>query len=515
MGSKIYSNKSFDIKAKDIAFSSLFNILPINFSWFDKKGYILGCNQTLLDLLYFNSFNEIYGKHSLELFGPIASENTQKVMDKGESLTFEEIHFHKGKEHYFLSIKSPIKSCEGEVVGITNIAIDITDRKNIEKELKIQKEKLERSDKIKTEFLANMRHDLRMPLNGIISISEFLAQGESDPSRRSYLNDILDSSNGFLNQLNEILTHVDIKTGNISVYKDTFSCPNGIKDIYNSLKSAASDKKIEFTLTIDPNFPEFVCGDSNRIQRILTNLISNAIKFTHKGYVHIVVDWIKKDDKEGIAHFIIEDTGIGIPSNKKDDIFKSFYKLSPSYRGILQGTGLGLTIVKNFLEEIGGELNFTSLLHEGSTFEVCIPYLLPIESMKPENVSNADKFKKILLVEDFKTIAKISKDILESLPELNCKVDIAENGQKALELIEENIYDLVLLDIGLPDIEGYTVAKCIRSHDNKAISSVPIVAITGHAKGKMWQECFDSGATKVFEKPLTMEVARSLKSLLS
>src|ERR1017187_3933090 len=186
-------------KAKDIACDSLFTLLPINFAWIDSAGLILGCNQYTLDCLGFPDFNSVVGKHTADITSAEAWINTMKVIEARKAMTFEEIHISTaGKQLYFISIKSPIQSSDGNVVGVVNIAIDITDRKMLEIELKAAKIAAETSNRAKTQFLANMQHDLRTPFSGILGLSDLLESQETDPEKKETLGYIVQSAEALL-----------------------------------------------------------------------------------------------------------------------------------------------------------------------------------------------------------------------------------------------------------------------------------------------------------------------------
>jgi PAS domain S-box-containing protein len=531
MKHKIYCNNTFQLKAKDVALNSLFNLFPINFTWLDKEGYVLGCNQQLLDCLNITDSTYIIGKHSLDIFSKSAWENSQKVIETGNPLTVEETHLNKeGDKSYFLSMKSPMKDCNGKIVGVVNIAMDITERKSMEMNLRQLKEAAELADKVKTEFLTNMRHDLRTPLSGIVTISEFLENSETESTKKSYIQDIKECAESMLTHLNELLDHIKVESGEYSLVEKKFNIHEVLKDVYQMMLPSANSKGLEFTLHLE-YIPSDLISDSTRIQRILINLISNAIKFTEKGHVRIFINWKYSENGKGVLEFIIDDSGIGIPEDKKEMVFEKFYRLNPSYEGVYSGSGLGLNIVKKFIQELNGKYELISSLTKGTVFKVQIPCKVPVikisyaESLNttdftvlPQDLSTKgnlnfmEKTPKILLVEDNPIISRISKDLLESL---NCKVDIAETGTKALELVNQYHYDLVLMDIGLPDIDGYTVTEKIRLNKNKAISTAPIIAITAHSEDEERQRCLNVGMSQMITKPLTREVAESILSKLS
>ena len=526
MKHKIYSNKTFQVKAKDVALDSLFNLFTINFCWMDKDGYVLGCNQQVLDSLDIASFTDIIGKHTSEIASEIAWENTQKVIETGEPITVEETHVRKdGTNTYFLSMKNPMKDCDENVIGVVNIALDITERKSMEMNLRQLKEAAELADNVKTEFLTNMRHDLRTPLTGILTISEFLENGEVESSRRKYLKDIKHCAESMLNHLNQIVSHIKAESGEFSILEKEFNIHDVLHDVHQIMLPVATSKKLDFTLMLD-HIPYYLIGDAGRTQRILMNLISNAIKFTEKGFVKINAKWLPITNQEGVLQFVIEDSGIGIPQDKQYIIFEKFHKLNPSHEGVYKGDGLGLNIVKQFLEDIRGDYTLKSDLGKGTLFKVQIPYkksssnnsfpyevckmygYKPVEEL---NTVTHESKKKILLVEDNQIISRVSKDILEKL---DLEVDIANNGKEAINLMD-NQYNLVIMDIGLPDISGYAVTRCIRESKNPLISQVPIIAITAHSEEEERKLAIEAGVNEIFPKPLTQQLAEFIKTQVS
>ena len=365
--------------SKDICFESLFNLFKVNFLWVDAKGYVLGCNKEILDFFNMTDVNDIIGKHHLEFSSQSLWETTQEVIKTGNSITAEEILTKEnGEAVYFLSMKSPIKAKDGKIIGAVVLAVDITDRKLLEFELEKSLEAAQLSDKTKTQFLRNMRHDLRTPLSGILTIAEYLENTELDPEKKQYLGDIHKSSNSILNHINEILVYVKVESGELPIIDKKFDISQMLDDVYRMMRTAANTKDIDFNVSIDVSTPRYLIGDGVRTERILINLISNALKFTSKGHVHISLKWIPKSDTRGIAQFTIDDSGIGIPKDKQDFIFERFNKLNASYSGIYTGAGLGLKLVKQFLEEIGGQHELESEPGKGTIFKVFIPYTIPL-----------------------------------------------------------------------------------------------------------------------------------------
>ncbi len=245
MKNKIYSTNGSRLKAEDIAFEALFDLLPINFCWLDINGYILGCNQKLMDFTKTKSFNDIAGKHATSLSSESAWENSKKVIATGTSQIFEEIHLNDAwNPTYFLSIKSPI-ICDEKIVGIVILGIDITDRKLMEVELEKAKLEAETANNTKTNFLINMRHDLRTPLTGILSISEFLQNSEGESFKKNYLNDIKDCAESMLNHLNQILHHIKAESGEFIILEEEFNIHNVLQDVHKMMSPVANFKKLD------------------------------------------------------------------------------------------------------------------------------------------------------------------------------------------------------------------------------------------------------------------------------
>jgi len=520
-------------------------VMPGNVYWMNREGVYLGCNDNQAKAIGFLSRHDIVGKRNDEICGFFIPEFldtvNRKVMETGKAVVVEEpALLSDGTQATFLSNKVPLRNQRGEITGMVGISIDITERKEAERNLKMAKEMAEAANEMKTEFLRNMRHDLRTPFSGLLGLADLIESQETDPKKKEDLACVTQSAKVLLDQLNEIFELVEIENGQLPIIDKIFDIHEIIHSVYEMLLPSAKSKQLDFTLTINKELPQYIIGDRVRTQRVLINVLSNAIKFTEKGIVKFVVDMIPEAKREIIISFVIEDTGIGIPENKQEMIFERFNRLTSSYSSAYSGKGLGLRIVKQFLDEIGGNIYLTSKMSKGSCFKILIPYKLPLES--PENIEQeliqektkiAGKPKgaliknisrtttvpisdylyasdtlqagKLLLVEDHRVAARIAKTILI---QLGCEVDIAETGKAALELAEKNAYDLIFMDIGLPDIDGWRVAEQIRSSQN--LTQVPIIALTAHAENEEKQRCLAIGMNMVITKPLTKKWAESV-----
>lgn len=402
--------------------------------------------------------------------------------------------------------------------------IALLENKNleIEAELKKAKNSAEAANKAKTEFLANMRHDIRTSLSGIIGSSEILKTTSHDPITQEYAHNLVTSSRALQSLLDETLETVRASSGEAPVQKRKFNLIQLMQHIEALYKARAKEKRLKFTLHWDNALPHYLIGDKIRIHRIAMELIANALNFTHQGFVSVYVTLAQKEERQLIMKLIVRDSGIGIPKEKQQEIYVQFNRLIPAYPGIYKGTGLGLYLVKQFVDELEGEIYVESELQKGTTFTCLIPMqesLLNDEfgidkeqitipkSRKAPTTIIKNKQPHILIVEDNLIAQAVARAILTNL---SCRVDVAATGLEALEYYEHTHYDLIFMDIGLGEgMDGYEVTQKIRRH-KKINRYVPIIALTAHAVEESRQHCIDSGIDVVLTKPLTQAHAADI-----
>lgn len=536
-----------------------------------------------------------------------------------------------GEVRWIKDISFPIFDSENFCLGFAGIAEDITKEKLYEIELQEAKERAEEANRAKSNFIASMSHDFRTPLNGILGFAEILHSGRFFPEQKEFIDGIMQAGNALLNLVEEIINFIELDLNKLPLHEDLFNIQQLVQEVILMMTSQAHEKKIELIFSISDAVPEQVCGDANRLRRILTNLINNAIKFTDRGHVLIAVELLERNGDQLWLQIIVEDTGIGIAKQNFEYIFGSFNRVEPSYKGRYKGTGLGLTIVKQFVEEMGGNIHLNSQLNHGSIFYCNIPFkthyiekavkeeehfsqlkilviddyvkrgktflkqfgfknantvtskkaLEEIQSSQEQNnpyqliiiddeikhedvlqfaeqlirtvgslavlillldqssqysseaihdagfndyitkpfqpflvqrvLENAHasllgqdqdalhegKAITVLLVEDDALTQRVTKWMLE---ELKCKVDIASNGAKAIQLLTTR-YDVIFLDVGLPDMDGIELAKIIRNTNNPN-ETTPIVALTAHVLDKDREKCKAVGMNNFLKKPL-------------
>lgn len=511
------------LKTKNEILDIIISKLPGNVYWKSLDGTILGANDNLASIFGFESPSDIVGKLTEEFVGEqineLLSEIDHRCIDLDQEINTEEFGYNIHKEPaIYLSRKMPLRTKAGKVIGVVGVSLDITDRKKMEEELKIAKEKSEIASLAKSEFLANMSHDVKTPLSGIIGISELLTHRLANENLE-LAKTLLASGKQLYNFIENCLELAKIESTQLFV-NETFNLANTVYEIKELFLPAVNSKNLLLNIYIDPLLPKNVIGSQAGLYRTLLNLVGNAVKFTEKGSISIYLNFLKKiSDQDIMIQCIVEDTGIGIASENQKIIFDRFTRLIPSYKGVHDGSGIGLYIVKTFVEKMNGEIHLESELDQGSKFTVNLPMQIPSRELPnisndrvltqtpPSTNLNDQHLIRVLLVEDNPIAQQIEKTLLSSL---NCAVEVADSGEKALALFEPNKYDLVLMDIGLPEIQGDAAAILIREKEKDAEKPCTIIALTAHLTDNMQKDLKASGINEVYCKPLLHDKAKQM-----
>lgn len=367
-------------KSHVMTLERIIELIPGNVYWSDKEGKFLGCNDSILRALNLKSRDECIGKTFFDLYNRINAESMwtidKEVIDSNIPKIFEEEgpSIESGKLIY-LTHKIPLHDNQGNVFGLLSISFDITERKQMEKALQEANEKaLIEYNQLKNDFILNMEHDIRTPTSGISKMVEILAEQESHAERKEILMVLAKSAKQLYHLLNDIITFNKIVNVSTPILYKPFRLSELIDNIIDLELPAAKLKDLEVMLVYQEGMPQLFIGDEFRIGRILLNLVSNAIKFTSKGLVKISVKVIKQIDVQNILLSIsIRDTGIGIPEEKINFLYEDFTRGELSRQSKYKGAGLGLKIVKNFMNDIGGEILVKSEVDKGTTFSVMLP----------------------------------------------------------------------------------------------------------------------------------------------
>ncbi len=388
-----------------------------------------------------------------------------------------------------------------KIIGVIR---DITDEKNNENALVAAKENAENSAKIKEDFISTMSHELRTPMNAVLGMTNLLLQENPQKHQEKYLEVLQSAAKNLLLLINDILDISKIEAGKVVFENIDFNIEELLQNITNIYQYTAKEKGLQLDLVYDTNIHSLLVGDPTKMTQILTNLISNAIKFTNQGRVTIELRLVEMDADSNTILFLVKDTGIGIPASKLHTIFESFTQADTATSRKYGGTGLGLTICKNYIQLQGGKLAVESEETKGSTFSFTLTFpkskLTVWESQKPVEIAQNFMVQhlRILVAEDNETNQFVVSRFLDSW---KIAYDFANNGVEAVEKIQSKHYDMVLMDIQMPEIDGYQAAKLIRQLKGDYFQHLPIIALTASVLSSVGAKVKAAGMNDFVMKP--------------
>jgi len=367
--------------------------------------------------------------------------------------------------------------------------------------IKLSMEKIEEANNAQQDFISKMSHEMRTPLNGIIGVSKLLDFTQLDTDQKEYVDIINTQSNILLILINDVLDISKIQSDNFSLVKFPFDLNNTVQIVVNSMKFQANQKGIKLNLVFDENVKRTVIGDSIRISQIITNLLNNALKFTDEGEVNISINLLKTMKGNQCIEIRVKDTGIGIHKDKQKAIYDRFIQADDSISRSHGGSGLGLYITKEIVTKMGGQISLKSELKKGSEFIVEIPFdITTFVSADAKEFTSVDLSEiNILIVED----NKVNVIYIESvLKKMNANVDVAGDGLQAISLCEKKVYDLILMDLQMPNLDGVSATAHLRQILK---IKTPIIAQSANTVQKEIEDCYNAGVNDFIAKPFTIE----------
>ena len=498
---------------RDRLLDIVFKAAPVGISLTNAEGKFVKLNTAFSQILGWDP-EELLGESFTKIFVPEYQQQASALHNKylaGEEVPPEEwvLKTKKGLVIHLSARIARYIDDRGQQFVVAVIA-DITNQKRSEVALMEAKQVAETAAKAKAEFLSNMSHEIRTPLNAVIGLTELLIKGTEPEMYPRYLESIKYSADNLLVIVNDILDFSKIESGKITLEKINFSIHKVFDQLMKSLVHKANDKGIKLKLTINDNVPDKLIGDPYRLNQVLMNLAGNALKFTREGSITIEVSSKLSSHKQCEIGVVVRDTGIGIPADKIDKVFESFTQAYADTTRLFGGSGLGLAISRNLARLLGGDIKVDSKVGKGSEFTLTVTYEMAdqeIQNTSSVAAPTSDKADlspyRFLLVEDNLMNQFVAIQILKRW---KARVEAAENGEVALQMLKKQYYDLVFMDLQMPVMNGFETTQRIRDgeagvHNQK----IPILAMTADALHETRLRVLDSGMDDFITKPLDLE----------
>jgi PAS domain S-box-containing protein len=475
----------------------------------EPSGVIIDANESFCEMSGF-SIEELFGKDGGEVLLDDFEKERMKVRNasrsEGEADVYELRVFNKKKEtRYWLVSAAPLLGDDGEVYGSIGIHWDITEMKQLEFELKGARYKAEESSKAKAMFLANMSHEIRTPLNGIVGMAEQLAQSQLDADQRYFIDIMRSASSTLLSIINDVLDISKIESGKFSIEITPFNLNETIRRTLSIFGEKAKQTNISLDIELMDDRGIMHLGDPHRLSQVLFNIVGNAMKFTQAGYVRVTSNLSRGENDICFVSFSIEDTGVGMDIAYLTKVFEAFTQEDASITRKFGGSGLGLSIARSIVHIMGGTIEIESEKGKGTRVNIRIPMRISNEKTKQDIVEMTDLQKslkglRILAVEDNELNRMVLQVILKKCEVV---VTIAHNGQEAIKLIQEQEFDLVLMDVQMPIVDGLEATKYIRE---ELKLSTPIIGLSANAMREEVEICKQAGMNDYLVKPYSERV---------
>jgi PAS domain S-box-containing protein len=481
----------------------------------DLSAYILYANQRFCEITGY-TLKEVLGQKpnilKSGLTPPATFRELWQTITRGEAWHGEFLNRKKNGEIYpEEAYIAPVKDEQGRIVNYAAIKLDISQRKQMEETLRQAKLAADGANRAKSEFLANMSHEIRTPMNAIIGLSQLALGHTQDARLLDYLNKIFGASQSLLGILNDILDYSKVEAGRLSIETAPFDLDDILEQLHTLFGLRAEEKQLDWRQEIAPEVPRQLQGDELRLRQVLANLLGNAVKFTEQGSVILRIGVVEQDDRQARLAFSVEDSGIGMSEEQIAQLFQPFMQADGSISRRFGGTGLGLAISRELLRLMGGDISVASSPGQGSTFRFELAFGLG-ESAAPRRRSTNPAVaglagRHILVAEDNPLNQQVVKEMLELH---GMRATLADNGREALQALEQNHFDAVLMDVHMPEIDGLEATQHLRRQPRW--QHLPVIALTADAMVDERQRCLDAGMDDFLSKPVNLEQLTSMLS---
>ena len=498
------------------------NTIPVRVFWKNLHGVYMGSNSLFASDAGFKSVNEVIGKTDKDMSWSIRAAEyeamDQEIINTGvPQLDFNILHSSPdGSTLWFEASKVQLLNDRDECIGILGTYYDITDRKKSDEKLRSAKLEAEAANLAKSQFLANMSHEIRTPMNGIIGMTYLAMQSDLSKEQYNYIEKAHRSADHLLRIINDILDFSKIEAGKLELEIRPFMLADILQNLSNMFDTKAAEKNIDLSFEVASELPEYLAGDQLRLEQILINLLNNALKFTDKGKVSCKIQLAKNEHDKASLSFTVTDTGIGMPRERCEKLFSPFTQADESTTRKYGGTGLGLSITRLLIELMQGKIRVESEEGIGTQFHITMDFMhVPDSSTTSVRESSAGSQNNqqagvqqalsklngahLLLVEDNEINQELTAALL-------CKngitVEIAADGQQALDLLDKSQFDGVLMDCQMPVMDGYIATREIRKQ--KRFENLPIIAMTANVMASDIKEAIDSGMNDHIGKPVDL-----------
>lgn len=490
---------------------NLFDRVPFGHLVILPNQTIISINQLILQWLGVDESTILHKKRFADLIsvgGRIFYETHHRPLEKIQGYINEINYTLLGKNKKRIPVlinTQQEKDAAGEVLFTQFFIFDISERKNYEQELINEKKNAESAAEAKDRFISTISHEIRTPLHGIMGTTDILLQKDATTNKEELLKVLQFSTQSLLELINDILDFTKGEADKVKLHQQPFNLKDTVGNLIHTLRSKAREKGLEIESNIDQSIPNLVIGDAIKLSQVINNLVGNAIKFTNKGLVKVIVRLEKQAKNKIHLYFEVADSGVGIPEEKLEAIFTPFTQLKNELTAKAGGTGLGLTISKRLVQLFGGQLLIKSTVGKGSTFYFDIDFKIPSdkEISNLSILSTAEQRApleniKVLMVEDNATNIYIASLYFNKW---KLDFDIAENGKIGLEMVQKTPYDLVLMDLRMPVMDGYEASKAIRNLSDPKIAQLPIYALTASTFSTIQEKARKAGITGLMSKP--------------